>query len=503
MALNCSHRVAEDNLASRPMMMAGGCFGDRCESQQEEDILKLLPSDPFGMDITTTVTAIRGWLEDYFIWSNEFTMQQPADLTRYDAANSSFCYGCRSVEKTEMEMKMEMESFGCGSAFGLPPGKEGSSSLAAAGEMSIVAECCYYDADGDEAKAFHPGLDFLSVEMVCCGSLHSAAVRDDLSLWRSICFEQLGGHGYDSMNKKTEKDPGEYKEVPGLMLPDDLLSGNDLYSAVDEMSIGDCCNADQDGGNVFHSVLDFALGYLDLSELLAVGMVCTSLHSAVRDDPSLWRSIYVHKPLNEKITDDVLVQLTDRARGNLEQLTLVECQWITDAGLKHVLVNNPKLTKLGVAGCSRVNINNIVTTLKEFKVSGKIALKHLRIGGIYCVTHEHYEVLKSVVADGDATTVEERKSRVPCYYSRETQYTVCDDDRALDIETCPKCRNHKLVYDCPVESCQQWKKHSAQACRACILCIRRCAECGCCINNREYVETFLLEYLCAACGSGS
>lgn len=48
---------------------------ERCEGKFEEgrdgidgcssrDVIDLLPSDPFGMDMSTTFTAISGWLED-------------------------------------------------------------------------------------------------------------------------------------------------------------------------------------------------------------------------------------------------------------------------------------------------------------------------------------------------------------------------------------------------------------------------------------------------------
>jgi hypothetical protein len=40
------------------------------------------------------------------------------------------------------------------------------------------------------------------------------------------------------------------------------------------------------------------------------------------------------------------LQLTNRAQGNLQCLSLVECPRITDDGLKHVLENNPRLTKV-------------------------------------------------------------------------------------------------------------------------------------------------------------
>ncbi|PPD96921.1 hypothetical protein GOBAR_DD06055 [Gossypium barbadense] len=49
--------------------------------------------------------------------------------------------------------------------------------------------------------------------------------------------------------------------------------------------------------------------------------------------------------MNEKITDDVLLQITGRGQGSLQCLSLVDCQRITDEGLKHVVENNPKLIK--------------------------------------------------------------------------------------------------------------------------------------------------------------
>ncbi|TYG57415.1 hypothetical protein ES288_D08G139300v1 [Gossypium darwinii] len=50
--------------------------------------------------------------------------------------------------------------------------------------------------------------------------------------------------------------------------------------------------------------------------------------------------------MNEKITDDVLLQITGRGQGSLQCLSLVDCQRITDEGLKHVVENNPKLIKV-------------------------------------------------------------------------------------------------------------------------------------------------------------
>ncbi|GFP88343.1 F-box protein skip14 [Phtheirospermum japonicum] len=63
---------------------------------------------------------------------------------------------------------------------------------------------------------------------------------------------------------------------------------------------------------------------------------------------------------------------------------------------------------------------------------------------------------------------------------------------------CPRCEKFRLVYDCPAEACQV-KGSAAQVCRACTFCIARCAQCGRCISDNEYEETFCLDLLCSDC----
>ncbi|XP_052477835.1 F-box protein SKIP14 isoform X3 [Gossypium raimondii] len=94
-----------------------------------------------------------------------------------------------------------------------------------------------------------------------------------------------------------------------------------------------------------HEALILALGYLGVRDIFVIENVCTSLRSVVQNDPLLWRDIHINPPLNEKITDDVLLQITGRGQGSLQCLSLVDCQRITDEGLKHVVENNPKLIK--------------------------------------------------------------------------------------------------------------------------------------------------------------
>lgn len=136
-----------------------------------------------------------------------------------------------------------------------------------------------------------------------------------------------------------------------------------------------------------------------------------------------------------------------------------------------------------------------MNSLKTFKSTGRQGIKHLRIGGLYGMTPEHLEELMLLLGTNSQM---EHNAHKPHYFHRRNFYLLCDDDRAIDIEMCPRCQNVRLVYDCPAEGCQG-KEHGYEVCRACTLCISRCVQCGQCINDSEYEETFCLELLCLKC----
>ncbi|KAF5824218.1 putative F-box-like domain superfamily protein [Helianthus annuus] len=94
-----------------------------------------------------------------------------------------------------------------------------------------------------------------------------------------------------------------------------------------------------------HDVFILALSYLGTIDLM-VERVCRSLCYTIRNDSLLWRNLYIDQPLNERITDDILVRLTNRAEGNLRFLSLIKCPKITYDGLRRVLETNPTLTKV-------------------------------------------------------------------------------------------------------------------------------------------------------------
>ncbi|KAF5801920.1 putative F-box domain, leucine-rich repeat domain superfamily, F-box-like domain superfamily [Helianthus annuus] len=429
MALNYSQRpifpahTSEDNMVS-PLRIVNGyvvegltekprhgngeiceCFGYGREKVDKggspdpvsADIIDLLPSDPFGMDIdiSTTFTAITGWLEDLEVDYGAYV--------RNSIVNTNEDYELFAGLNLIWNRAMRFQSF---------PSNE---------------------APDDKGGAGSTAFDFGSTSAV-------------------------------------------------------FTKGEDL--------VDDFRRSSNTVGGDPHEAFVLALSYLGTKDLLLVGRVCRSLCSTIHNDSLLWRNIYIDQPLNERITDDVLVQLTNRADGNLSSLTLVKCPRITDDGLKRVLETNPKLTKLSIPGCTRLSIEGILTNLKAFKSNeGTSGVKQIRTGGFYGITLDHYKELKFLLGSDEDT---HQNNYSPHYYHRGNLYLPSDDNRDIDVEICSRCQNVRLVYDCPADSCQV-KDESADLCRACIICIPRCAQCGRCVHNSEYEETFSLEYLCSGC----
>ncbi|GMH31088.1 hypothetical protein Nepgr_032931 [Nepenthes gracilis] len=461
MTLNFSHRpifpahLSEDNLVS-PIRIANGrlmegiperagdefarpwrsckelqdCFDygggsiDRVDSQESvsKDILDLLPADPFGMDISSTFTAITGWIEDleddYGVYTRANVCKSKVDCSIFAELNLIW------------NKAVEFQAFP---------------------ENPKLGDVVVADRIGGsfEEELCHGGVgDVCSTEVIHLGS-ETARIHQ---------------------NQSSQK-------VTGLCAP---------YDA------GLCVNVDS---GVPHLAMAFSFAYLGVRDLLLVERVCKSWCYTVKNDPLLWKSIHIDQPLNDCVTDDILLQLTNRAQGNLQCLSLVECPRITDVGLKRVLESNLRLTKLSVPGCTRLSVDGIIHCLKDFNTMATTRIKHLRIGRIYGVTQNHFNELKSLLGIDDHMPSNNQK---PLFYHRGNFYLSFEDDRAIDIEICPRCQNPRLVYDCPPESCHG-ENHAAQDCRACTLCIARCAQCGRCINGTEYEETFCLDLLCSSC----
>ncbi|KAJ8464314.1 hypothetical protein OPV22_026866 [Ensete ventricosum] len=263
-----------------------------------------------------------------------------------------------------------------------------------------------------------------------------------------------------------------------------LESGLDMGHSLNCNHAEEACSIIDDGTP--HEGLLFSLGYLGVRDLLSVEAVCRSLRFAVQSDTLLWRCIHIDSPLSEKITDDVLLRLTQRAQGNLQCLSLTGCSRITDDGLKRVLDNNPRLRKLSVPGCVRLSLDGIINSLKVLQSQGMPGIEHLKLGRLFIVSEEQYGELKLLLG---VEQLQQAKHQKPRFYHTDRSSPACDDDCIIDIELCPLCQKYKLVYECPSESC---RGKGSKQCRACDVCIARCIQCGKCIKDcrpRDYKKS--------------
>ncbi|KAK6280434.1 hypothetical protein POUND7_020701 [Theobroma cacao] len=410
-----------------------------------DDIVDRLPADPFGMEIRSTLTAaITGWIQDF---ENDFgsdfcVFDMQDDYEKKIADQQHLFKGLNWVWNGSMSIQQQ----------------EGNSSV---GEFG--------SEDGDKKI----GDQYLNW------------------VWNStMSFQQEEGNF----------------EINEILVPNDDFNG---FGIGNRLSIGgfvsndegkgleDCKGVFCDGseGGAPNDALFFALGYLGVKDLLAVERVCRSLRDAVRGDPLLWRSIHIEQTLSRRINDDDLLKLTGRAQGTLECLSLVGCLKITDDGLKRVLESNRRLTKLRVPECTRLSVEGILFNLRAFRSAGSPGIKQLRIGGCFGVTEEQFKELKFLLGVDKPMQLGAQK---PQFFRQGHLHLMRDDDRAIDIEVCPRCEKLKLVYDCPSESCRR-THHAAELCRACIICIARCIHCGCCLKDCDYEETFTLDFLCFDC----
>ncbi|KAK9707202.1 hypothetical protein RND81_07G179400 [Saponaria officinalis] len=240
-----------------------------------------------------------------------------------------------------------------------------------------------------------------------------------------------------------------------------------------------------------HEALFLVLAYLPLHQLLTMSQVSKTLHDAINSDVLVWLHLVVENPLNLRLTDDTLMRFASKAHGRLHTLALLNCFNITDDCLIRVINANLLLTKLYVPACTGLTPEIILAAAKTLT-----KLKQVKIDGIYNLKQEHLLELTHYLPQ---TT-----SREPKFYHKfqiRTFQRLEEDRSSIDVEECPKCKEVKLVFDCPRETCTTMKR-SVVACRGCSNCITRCEGCGKCISDEddeELGETICNDFLCLDC----
>lgn len=240
--------------------------------------------------------------------------------------------------------------------------------------------------------------------------------------------------------------------------------------------------------------LSLVLPYLPLLELLAMARVCSSLREAVNDDVLLWLDLVVERPLNLRITDEILLKITSMTDGRLRTLALVNCEKITDDGLLRVVEKNPLIEKLYVPSCTGLSPQGVLQAVATLS-SHNHHFKSLKINGLYNINKEHLEALDSFLQ----VIPSQNKQHPILFHGHQSLSALRETNRPLDVELCPKCNEVRLVFDCPREACKRKKENPLIECRGCYFCIPRCEECGVCVEIEEMGEVICGDFLCSDC----
>ncbi|EYU22562.1 hypothetical protein MIMGU_mgv1a0062752mg, partial [Erythranthe guttata] len=333
MALNYSHRpsfpahVSEDNLFS-PMMNVSACLAEgvsetidegyarpwstswgemeewyfNCTSDRVhnngspefniDDVVNRLPIDPFRMGMGNTFTALTGWLEDLRFDYGGFTRGNIGISVPEDYG---FSAGCSLIWKHYSAF----QPF-CGN------NRFGDNLNVGIGSFLRNPQC--YEKFYMDINSFMDGVQF----------------RAELNT-----VSNPNQHGREGFRPACNRE--------GIL---------DFSDTSSELHFGEKVDVANESEAAPHEAMFFALRYLGVKDLLSVERVCRSLCSAVRGDPLLWMSIHIHEPLNEKITDDLLLQLARRAQGKLKCLSVMRCPKVTNDGIRRILETNTRLIKV-------------------------------------------------------------------------------------------------------------------------------------------------------------
>ncbi|KAJ8447693.1 hypothetical protein Cgig2_031747 [Carnegiea gigantea] len=237
-----------------------------------------------------------------------------------------------------------------------------------------------------------------------------------------------------------------------------------------------------------HQGLTLVLAYLPLYELLSMNQACKSFRDAITNDVLICLDIIVERRLSLCLTDESLIKIASKANGRLQNLALLNCVRITNAGLMRVVNENPHISKLYVPHCTSLTPEGViraVTTLTK----GSSCLTSVKINGIYNLNQQHLQALESSLPKS-----QDRKPRFYHKYDNSSFRSLDEDTRPIAVEMCPKCQEVRLVFDCARKSC-------GDRCRGCLHCIPRYEGCGKCITDTddELGKTICMDYLCLDC----
>ncbi|KAK8987799.1 hypothetical protein V6N11_027538 [Hibiscus sabdariffa] len=249
-----------------------------------------------------------------------------------------------------------------------------------------------------------------------------------------------------------------------------------------------------------HEALFIVLAYLPLFELLSMSAVCRSLRDAVEKDVLPWLNLIVEKPLNFRLSDEILMKIASKANGRLRTLALMNCAKITDDGLQRVIHQNSLISKLHIPGCTGLTPDGVITAVQKLS-DRQHGLESLRINGTGNMKKEHLERIRYYLQTNQKLQRIQRERQPLLYhnYRKFQAYRWEEHGRVIDVEICPKCNEVRVVFDCPREECKRKRGGSMTGCQTCMFCTPRCEECGKCVENEDLEETVCADTLCSDC----
>ncbi|GJN03562.1 hypothetical protein PR202_ga21018 [Eleusine coracana subsp. coracana] len=105
--------------------------------------------------------------------------------------------------------------------------------------------------------------------------------------------------------------------------------------------------------------------------------------------------------------------------------------------------------QLFVPRCTGLTADGLVKVL-HFLHEHKGNLSRLRLHGICKMTKHHLDTFNTIMCPSSR-----QKDAQELYYNHRVHEVLnTDDERPIDVDFCPMCRNVRLVFDCTRDECR-------------------------------------------------
>ena len=105
--------------------------------------------------------------------------------------------------------------------------------------------------------------------------------------------------------------------------------------------------------------------------------------------------------------------------------------------------------QLYIPGCTYLTADGVVSVVRRL-TERKGKLKRLRLRGLCNISSDHLDSLNFYLGINDHPQCSK-----PSVYNHWKSLPLNDnDDRPIDVDICPKCKNARLVFDCTRENCR-------------------------------------------------